>query len=160
MEHTSKALLTSIFLLTAAHAAADSSIESTFRLTLDKKAGSGLCPAYFDVVETTRFYEGGFEAGATAWLQWMAAPFSFVESKDKSVTWGAELNSTYRHCRAHARVASVNGFPVEGDFHIRARFTAGYIYFTLDVSPYGEMTAITYQNIIRHNPSYRWADAD
>lgn len=162
MRYPLAAFMSGILLLSASSAWAhqENTAESTYRLTIDKKPGSGACPNYFEVIEKSRFYEGGFEVGATAWLQWMAEPFSFHQSKEKSVTWSAQLKASYAHCHGKARIKSIDGYPAEGANHLRAQLAGGYIYFTLDISSYGDMTAITYQDITSYNPSYRWAVAD
>lgn len=162
MRYPVAVFISGIFLLSASSAWAhqENTAENRYRLTIDKKHGSGSCPDYFEVVEKTRFYEGGFEVSAVAWLQWMAEPFSFYQSKEKSVTWAAALKPAYAHCQGKARITSLDNYPVEGANHLRAHMVGGTLYFTLDISSYGDMTAITYQNITAHNPSYRWAVAD
>ncbi len=162
MRYPVAAFVSGILLLASSSARAheENTAENTYRLNVHKKHGSGACPGYFEVVEKSRFYEGGFEVSAVAWLQWMAGPFSFVQSKEKSVTWAAKLDRPYEHCQGKASIATIDGYPAEGANHLRAHLGSGYIYFTLDISSYGDMTAIMYQNITANNPSYRWAVAD
>ncbi len=143
-----------------AESTASSSWNTHYRLSISKYHSSGICPAYFDVIEQSRWYEGGFENSATVWLQWMAGRFDFISSYEKSVTWGAKLIDKYKYCRGYAHITSINGDIPEGSNHLRASFKNGYIYFTLDISSYGDPVAITYQNISMDNPTYRWAVAD
>lgn len=150
----------SLVLSSASFAEDIASYVTNYRLGITKYQGSGHCPGYFDVAESSRWYEGGAEMSATAWLQWMAGPFSFISSQDKSVTWGARLLSKYRHCHGHAKIISINGEWPEGANHLKAHFASGKVYFTLDISSYGDPVAITYQNIQSGNPKYRWAAAD
>jgi len=141
-------------------AKAQDTLQSKYRLKIKPSAASGICPAYFDVIETIRLYEGGAETRATVWLQWMAGAFSVSNTTSQSVTWIAKLKTQYKNCKAYASISTLDGYPVEGMDHLRARFAGGSVSFTLDISSFGEYSAITWKGIEGNNPSYSWAVAD
>jgi hypothetical protein len=134
--------------------------ERTYRIDIEAEQGSGHCPRYFELVETNRYYEGGLEARATAWLQWMAEPFEISQYKSQKVVWRAKLKRTYAYCKGKASIGTVNGYPAEGLEHIQASFQNGYVDFIIDVSPYGSMAIVSKYKVKSKNPDYSWALAD
>lgn len=119
------------------------------------------CPQQVVIIEQSTVHEAGHDVNGIAELSTFAESFVIAAEDRFSVTWVANLKSSYRECVAAGHIIKVDDNVNEQPSHLSIRFDRGEFYLTLDMSHIRDLNdltpSITKKDVVGDNPVWSWS---